>query len=73
MSCLPPEEGEAYTHVNMSCLPPEEGEEYKHVNMSCLPPFKIMSDSPCPPFKMAAVAKNRIFFNCPLLLYYKPN
>jgi hypothetical protein len=35
--------------------------------------FKIMSDSPCPPFKMAAVAKNRNFFNCPLLLYYKPN
>ena len=34
MSCLPPEEGEAYTHVNMSCLPPEEGEAYKHVNMS---------------------------------------
>jgi hypothetical protein len=25
----------------------------------------------CPPFKMAAVTKNRYFFNCPLLLYYK--
>ena len=24
-----------------------------------------------PPFKMAAVIKNRNFFNCPLLLYYK--
>jgi hypothetical protein len=24
-----------------------------------------------PPFKMAAVTKNRHFFNCPLLLYYK--
>jgi hypothetical protein len=24
-----------------------------------------------PPFKMAAVTKNRNFFNCPLLLYYK--
>jgi hypothetical protein len=35
--------------------------------------FKIVSDSPCPPFKMAAVTKNRNFFNCPLLLYYKPN
>jgi hypothetical protein len=23
------------------------------------------------PFKMAAVTKNRKFFNCPLLLYYK--
>jgi hypothetical protein len=23
---------------------------------------------PCPPFKMAAVTKNRNFFNCPLLL-----
>jgi hypothetical protein len=23
------------------------------------------------PFKMAAVTKNRNFFNCPLLLYYK--
>jgi hypothetical protein len=34
MSCLQPEEGEAYTHVNMSGLPPEEGEPYKHVNMS---------------------------------------
>ena len=31
-------------------------------------PFKIVSDSACPPFKMAAVAKNRKFFNCPLLL-----
>ena len=27
----------------------------------------------CPPFKMAAVTKNRNFFNCPLLLYYKSN
>ena len=35
-------------------------------------PFKIVSDSPCPLFKMAAVTKNRNFFNCPLLLYYKP-
>jgi hypothetical protein len=24
--------------------------------------------SDCPPFKMAAVTKNRNFFNCPLLL-----
>jgi hypothetical protein len=24
-----------------------------------------------PPFKMAAVTKNRNFFSCPLLLYYK--
>ena len=31
-------------------------------------PFKIMSDSPHLPFKMAAVTKNRKFFNCPLLL-----
>jgi hypothetical protein len=23
------------------------------------------------PFKMAAITKNRNFFNCPLLLYYK--
>jgi hypothetical protein len=28
---------------------------------------------PHPPFKMAAVTKNRNFFNCPLLLHYKPN
>jgi hypothetical protein len=26
-----------------------------------------------PPFKMAAVTKNRNFFNCSLLLYYKSN
>jgi hypothetical protein len=39
----------------------------------CQNELKIMSDSPCPPFKMAAIAKNRNFFNGPLLLYYKPN
>jgi hypothetical protein len=42
MSCLPPEEGEAYKHVNMSCLPPEEGEAYTHVDMSCLLEFYII-------------------------------
>jgi hypothetical protein len=31
-------------------------------------PFKIVSDSPTPPFKMAVVTNNRNFFNCPLLL-----
>jgi hypothetical protein len=31
-------------------------------------PFKIVSDSSPSPFKMAAVTKNRNFFNCPLLL-----
>jgi hypothetical protein len=34
-------------------------------------PFQIYVWQPCPPFKMAAVTKNRNFFNCPLLLYYK--
>ena len=33
-------------------------------------PFKILSDSP-DPFKMAVVTKKIIFFNCPLLHYYK--
>jgi hypothetical protein len=28
-------------------------------------------DRKYPPFKMAAVTKNRNFFKCPLLLYYK--
>jgi hypothetical protein len=28
-------------------------------------------DSPTLPIKMAAVAKDKKFFNCPLLLYYK--
>jgi hypothetical protein len=28
-------------------------------------------NEPRPPFKMAAVTKNRNFFNSPLLLYYK--
>jgi hypothetical protein len=34
-------------------------------------PFQNFVRQPCPPFKMAAVTKNRNFFNCPLLLYYK--
>jgi hypothetical protein len=31
-------------------------------------PFQYCVRQPCPPFKMAAVTKNRNFFNCPLLL-----
>ena len=34
-------------------------------------PFQNYVRQPRPPFKMAAVTKNRNFFNCPLLLYYK--
>ena len=34
-------------------------------------PFQNCVRQPRPPFKMAAVTKNRNFFNCPLLLYYK--
>ena len=33
-------------------------------------PFQNCVRQPRPPFKMAAVTKNRNFFNCPLLLYY---
>jgi hypothetical protein len=36
-------------------------------------PFQNCVRQPLPPFKMAAVSKNRNFFNCPLLLYYKSN
>jgi hypothetical protein len=36
-------------------------------------PLKKKFLQPCPPFKMAVVTKNRNFFNCPLLLYYKQN
>jgi hypothetical protein len=32
-------------------------------------PFQNGVRQPYPPFKMAAVAKNRNFVNCPLLLY----
>jgi hypothetical protein len=31
-------------------------------------PFQNCVRQPRPPFKMAAVTKNRNFFNCPLLL-----
>ena len=35
-------------------------------------PFNIVSDSPThPSFMMAAVTKNRNFFSCQFLLYYK--
>ena len=34
-------------------------------------PFQNCVRQPHLPFKMAAVTKNRNFFNCPLLLYYK--
>jgi hypothetical protein len=34
-------------------------------------PFQNCVWQKCAPFKMAAVTKNRNFFNCPLLLYYK--
>jgi hypothetical protein len=34
-------------------------------------PFQNCVRQLLPPFKMAAVTKNRNFFNCPLLLYYK--
>ena len=34
-------------------------------------PFNNVSDSPRPPFKMAAVTKNRNFISCQFLLYCK--
>jgi hypothetical protein len=34
-------------------------------------PFQNCVQQLHPPFKMAAVTKNRNFFHCPLLLYYK--
>jgi hypothetical protein len=34
-------------------------------------PFQYCVRQLHPPFKMAAVTKNRNFFNCPLLLYFK--
>jgi hypothetical protein len=34
-------------------------------------PFQYCVRQLHPPFKMAADTKNRNFFNCPLLLYYK--
>ena len=34
-------------------------------------PFQYCVQQPCPPFKMAAVTKNRNFFSCQFLLYYK--
>ena len=34
-------------------------------------PFQNCVRQPRPPFKMAAFTKNRNFFNCSLLLYYK--
>jgi hypothetical protein len=33
--------------------------------------FQYCVRQPCPPFKMAAVTKNRNFFSCQFLLYYK--
>ena len=33
--------------------------------------FNIVSEQHHPPFKMAAVTKNRNFFSCQFLLYYK--
>ena len=40
-------------------------------NLTGVVPFQNYISQSCPPFKMAVVAKNRNFFNCPLLLYYK--
>ena len=34
-------------------------------------PFQNCVRQPRPPFKMAAVTKNRNLFNCPLLLFFK--
>jgi hypothetical protein len=34
-------------------------------------PFQYCVRQPCPLFKMAAVTKNRNFFSCQFLLYYK--
>ena len=34
-------------------------------------PFQNCVRPSRPPFKMDAITKNRNFFNCPLLLYYK--
>ena len=35
-------------------------------------PFQNCVRQPRPPFKMATVTKNRNFFKCPKLLYFKP-
>jgi hypothetical protein len=35
------------------------------------PEYVLNYSLPRPPLKMAAVTKNRNFFNCPLLLYFK--
>jgi hypothetical protein len=35
-------------------------------------PFQKRLRQPCPPFRMATVAKNRYFFKWPKLLYFKP-
>jgi hypothetical protein len=37
-------------------------------NFPWVVPFQYCVRQPHPPFKMAAVTKNRNFFNCPLLL-----
>ena len=36
----------------------------------CVVPFQYCVRQPRPPFKIAAVTKNRNFFNFPLLLYH---
>jgi hypothetical protein len=38
-------------------------------NLAGVVPFQNCVRQLFPPFKMAAVTKNRNFFNCPLLLY----
>jgi hypothetical protein len=34
-------------------------------------PDYMLNKQPRPPFKMTVVTKNKNFFSCPLLLYYK--
>ena len=40
-------------------------------NLAGVVPFQYCVRQPHPPFKMAAVTKNRNFFSCQFLLYYK--
>ena len=47
------------------------GTGWTKFNQIWVGPFQNYVWQPCLPFKMAAVTKNRNFFNCPLLLYYK--
>ena len=42
-------------------------------NLAWVAPFQYCVRQPCPPFKMAAVTKNRNFFSCQFPLYSNQN